>query len=73
MQQPTIGRIVHIELPPLTVPAIVTAVTSSDGEISATVLPPGLPPGPIEGVQHVEPADGQYPAGTWHWPPAFRP
>lgn len=60
----SIGRIVHVYLPPITMPAIVTAVTSSDGDIRATVFPPGLPPFPSLIIEH----DEEKHAGTWHWP-----
>lgn len=62
--QPTIGRIVHVELSPITVPAIVTAVLSSDGDIACTAFIPGLPPRSLAIVEHDE--GGR--TGTWHWP-----
>lgn len=70
--RPTIGRIVHVYLPPITVPAIVTAVLDSDGTIACTAFPPGSDPvslGQIE--QHVE-FTSPPKAGTWHWPPVMR-
>lgn len=67
--KPTIGRIVHVVLEPIVVPAIVTAVLSDDGDIAATAFPPGSPPLPIE-VSHREPGPTSAThAGTWHWPP----
>lgn len=61
---PTLGRIVLVCAPPVVVPAIVTAVTSSDGDIMCTMFPPDLPPRPSGIVEHDE---GGRP-GTWHWP-----
>lgn len=70
---PSVGRIVHIEAPPVTVPAIVTAVLGSDGTIAATLFPPGAQPIPMMDVEHVEPYPGVQPAaGTWHWPKVTR-
>lgn len=63
--QPSIGRIVHVELPPITVPAIVTAVTSSDGDIMCTIFPPGQPPRVSSIISH----DEARAPSTWHWPP----
>jgi hypothetical protein len=64
---PTIGRIVHVVLRPLVVPAIVTALLDSAGDtIACTAFPPGSPPVPVE-VSHDEHPTA--PAGTWHWPP----
>lgn len=66
--QPSIGRIVHIELPPITVPAIVTAVLGSDGTIMATAFPPNADPLPLNEIVH----DEQRSTMTWHWPPVTR-
>jgi hypothetical protein len=66
--QPTIGRIVHFEAPPVTLPAIVTAVLGSDGTIGCTAFPPGASPVWLMDVEHDE---GGKP-GTWHWPPVTR-
>ena len=63
--QPTIGRIVHVRLEPVDVPAIVTAVLGSDGTVMATAFPPGSPPLLLTDLEHDE--TGR--AGTWHWPP----
>lgn len=68
--QPTIGRIVHVEFPPITVPAIVTAVTSGNGEIMCTAFPPGMPPKWLTAVPHDE--SGLHNVLTWHWPPVTR-
>lgn len=66
--QPTIGRIVHVYLPPITVPAIVTAVLGSDGTIGCTAFPPGVPPLWLMDVPH----DEDDTPGAWHWPPVTR-
>lgn len=66
--RPTIGRIVHIEISPVTIPAIVTAVLGSDGTIMATAFPPGSQPVWLTEVEHDE--SGR--TGTWHWPPVTR-
>lgn len=61
---PTIGRIVLLEAPPVTVPAIVTAVLGDDGTVGLTAFPPGAPAAPLMGILHDE---GGKP-GTWRWP-----
>lgn len=64
--KPSVGRIVHANIPPLEcVAAIVTAVISSDGTILATLFLPCLNPvpSPIE-LEY----DEEQHAGTWHWP-----
>lgn len=66
---PTIGRIVHVYLPPITVPAIVTAVSSSDGMIMCTAFIPGGAPRSLVEVEHDE--SGNIP-GTWRWPKVTR-
>lgn len=69
---PTIGRIVHVYLPPIMVPAIVTAVLSSDGTIACTAFPPGADPVPLNEIeQHVEFTTPQSRL-TWRWPPVTR-
>lgn len=65
---PTVGRIVHIEVPPVTMAAIVTAVLGSDGTIMATAFPPGSQPVWLTEVEHDE--GGRH--GTWHWPKLIR-
>jgi hypothetical protein len=65
---PTIGRIVHVEAPPVTIPAIVTAVIGSDGTIMATLFPPGAAPVWMTEIEHDEGGRN----GTWHWPKITR-
>lgn len=69
MSQPTIGRIVHVYLTPITVPAIVTAVTSSDDTIMCTAFIPGGAPQSLVEVEHDE--SGNI-SGTWRWPKVTR-
>lgn len=65
--QPSIGRIVHVYLPPVTVPAIVTAVLGSEGLIACTLFPPGAQPICVE-AEHDESGKPH----TWHWPKVVR-
>lgn len=67
MTQPTIGRIVHIYVPPITVPAIVTAVLGSDGAIAATMFPVGGQCVPLTDIEFND-TDNDVPF-TWKWPP----
>lgn len=67
---PTIGRIVHVYLPPITVPAIVTAVLSSEGHIACTAFVPyNDGSAALTNIPHNE--NGDEPA-TWRWPPVTR-
>lgn len=65
MRRPTIGRIVRVYLPPTTVPAIVTRVLSSDGDITCTAF---IPYGTGTAALAMIPYDPEKHAGTWHWP-----
>lgn len=66
--QPSIGRIVHVYLPPVAVPAIVTALLGSDGTIACTAFPPGADPLPLTDIEH----DETMQPGTWYWPKVVR-
>lgn len=65
---PTIGRIVHVYLPPVIVPAIVTAVLSSDGMIGCTAFPPGANPLPLMEIEQDDQFVSPHRPGTWRWP-----
>jgi hypothetical protein len=60
---PTIGRIVHIEMRWGAAPAIVTSVRD-DGTITATAFVPNASPVPLVGIKHDEAGA----VDTWHWP-----
>ena len=66
MIRPTIGRIVHVYLPPIMVPAIVTAILSSEGHITCTAFVPyndGCVV--LNNIPYYQNADEP---AAWHWP-----
>lgn len=70
--RPTIGRIVHVFLEPITVPAIVTAVYPPSRSIACTAFVPGAESRSLLDVEYDEGRSNvmqQYRSGTWHWPP----
>jgi hypothetical protein len=59
-----LGLIVTAYVPPVNMPAIVTAIIGSDGTILATGFPPGGIPIPLGELEY----DPEKHADTWHWP-----